>query len=276
VHHPAVAQSIDLLGFLMLGLLGGFGHCVGMCSPFVLFVSRRYHEGRAGLPPSPTVGSGPASQAAWLPRRATLVAQAWYTAGRVLTYTALGALAGALGGVVQEAGALVGIQRAALLLAGAVLVVWALAALSNLVVGQASRLHPATARRAEAPGAEASRLPDIPVRPTSRWPAGGTLFTRLAGIVKRRVPGHPLAIGLFLGLLPCGFLYSAVVAAVGRGGALDGAAALALFGIGTAPALIVVSLADELVARRRPLLNRLSQSFILAMGCWFLWRALAR
>ncbi len=33
--------------------------------------------------------------------------------------------------------------------------------------------------------------------------------------------------------------------------------------------------ADELLARRRAALNRLSQLFLLAMGLWFLWTGLA-
>ena len=219
-------QAIDLLGFLTLGLLGGFGHCVGMCSPFVLFVSRRYAPGEAG-------GGGG--------RRGAFVAQAWYTAGRILTYAVLGAAAGALGGAVQKAGMFVGVQRAAMLLAGGILVAWALAALAEL----------------------------------AHFEVGGGLFRRVAGVVKSRVPGHPLALGLFLGLLPCGFLYSAVVAAVARGTALQGGLALAAFGLGTAPALFGLSVADELLARRRAFVNRLSQLFILAMGAWFLWRGLA-
>ncbi len=81
--------------------------------------------------------------------------------------------------------------------------------------------------------------------------------------------------GLFLGLLPCGLLYSAVIAAVARGGALDGAAALAVFGVGTAPALLGVSLADELLVRSRRVVNRVSQVFLLAMGAWFVWTGLA-
>ncbi|MBP7677566.1 MAG: sulfite exporter TauE/SafE family protein [Thermoanaerobaculia bacterium] len=215
-------ETVSLLGFLSLGLLGGFGHCVGMCSPFVLFVSRRYVAPEAG-------------------RAAALRAQLWYTAGRVLTYALLGALAGALGGVVQLAGALLGLQRAASVVAGAVLALWALVALSDLV-----------------PGLE----------------TGGSLFAKVAARLKGRVPGHPFAIGLFLGLLPCGLLYSAVIAAVARGGPLEGALALTLFGLGTAPALLGVSLADELLARHRAFVNRLSQLFLLAMGAWFLWTGL--
>jgi len=154
----------------------------------------------------------------------------------------LGAVAGALGGVVQLAGTLLGFQRAASFVAGGVLVIWALAALSDLV----------------------------PRRGT-----GGTLFTRVAGVLKGRVPGHPFATGLFLGLLPCGLLYSALIAAAARGGPTEGAAALALFGIGTTPALLGVSVADELLARNRAFVNRLSQVFLLVMGIWFLWTGVA-
>jgi len=216
-------QAVDLLGFLALGLLGSVGHCVGMCSPFVLFVSRRYGRPEGG-------------------RRTAFAAQLWYTAGRIVTYAVLGALAGALGGVVELAGALFGLQRAAAVVAGGVLVVWALVALSDLVPGLDS---------------------------------GGSLFARVAGRLKGRVPGHPFATGLFLGFLPCGLLYSAVIAAVGRGGPVEGAAALALFGVGTAPALLSVSVADELLARHRAFVNRLSQFFLLAMGAWFLWSGLS-
>jgi sulfite exporter TauE/SafE len=218
-----VIQTIDLLGFLTLGLLGGFGHCVGMCSPFVLFVSRRYAPPDGG-------------------RSAAFAAQGWYTAGRVVTYAVLGAIAGTLGGVLQLAGTLLGVQRAASIVAGAVLVVWALVALSDLV---------------------------------PRMDAGGDFFNRVAAALKGRVPGHPFATGLFLGLLPCGLLYSALIAAAARGGPIQGAVALALFGLGTAPALLGVSVADELLARNRAFLNRLSQVFLLVMGAWFLWTGFA-
>lgn len=226
-------QTIDLLGFLTLGLLGGFGHCVGMCSPFVLFVSRRYAPPDGG-------------------RWAAFAAQGWYTVGRVVTYAVLGAVAGALGGVVELAGGLLGLQRTASAVAGGVLVIWALMALSDLVP------------RLNAVGNVVAHL--------AQWnPASAGLWARL----KCRVPGHPFATGLFLGLLPCGLLYSALIAAVARGGALQGGAALALFGIGTAPALLGLSVADELLARNRAVVNRLSQVFLLAMGIWFLWTGLA-
>jgi sulfite exporter TauE/SafE len=217
-----VIQQIDLAGFLTLGLLGGFAHCVGMCAPFAMIVSRRY---------TPPAGY-----------HAAMGAHAWYTMGRIATYAALGALAATLGSALDVAGAMLGFQRVAAVVAGGALIVWALVNLSD-------------------------RYP--------RLQTGGGWFAFVAGRLRGRVPAHPLAIGLFLGLLPCGLLYSALIAAVARGGPLDGAVALALFGLGTAPALLGVSLADQLLTRHRAVVGRLSQVFVLVMGVWFLWRGAA-
>jgi sulfite exporter TauE/SafE len=139
-----------------------------------------------------------------------------------------------VGGVVELAGSLVGVQRAASVVAGAVLVLEALLGLAGT-----------------------GPLADT---------GGGRLFARVSGALGRRVPRHPTGLGLLLGLLPCGLLYSALIAAVARGGPLEGAAALLAFGVGTAPALLGPSLADELLARHRALLDRLARVFLLAMG----------
>jgi uncharacterized protein len=214
----ALGGPLDLLAFLALGLLGSTAHCVGMCAPFVMLVSRRY-----GTPEG---------------RHAPLAAHLWYSGGRLTTYAALGAIAGALGGLVQMAGALVGVQRTTAIVAGAVLVVSG--ALSLVPLSSAG----------------------IP----------GTWVSRATARLHGRVPGHPWTMGLVLGLLPCGLLYSALVAAMTRGGALSGAAAMAAFGLGTVPALLAVTMVDALLVRRRAVLNRLSHVFVLVMGVWYLWR----
>jgi len=208
---------LDLLAFVALGLLGGAAHCVGMCAPFVLLVSHRY-AGSAGRPAA--------------------AAQLWYSAGRLITYAVLGGLAGAFGGAVQRAGAFVGLQRTAAVLAGALLVV----------------------------SAGGSLLAAAP------FAAPGRLMNRITARLTRRMPGHPLTLGLVLGLLPCGLLYSAVVAATTRDGVLAGAASLAAFGLGTTPALLGVAVADRLVLAPRVLVTRLAHVFVLAMGVWYLWQ----
>lgn len=217
-----MSDNLDLFGFLMLGLLGGFAHCAGMCSPFVMLVSRRHAR--------PAVN------------RSALGAQLWYAGGRIATYAALGALAGTLGKVVGIAGAWIGWQRTAAVVAGLLLIGWSIATLMDL----APRVSPC-----------------------------GGWFRRVADLLRGHVPGHPVTIGLFLGLLPCGLLYTALLGAVGRDGPLDGAVALVAFGLGTTPALLGVSLADRLLASGRPWLDRLSHAFMLLMGVWYLWRGLS-
>ncbi len=257
-------QTIDLLGFVTLGLLGGFGHCVGMCSPFVLFVSRRYAPADAG-------------------RAAVWRAHGWYTAGRVTTYAALGAGAGAIGGVVELAGGLLGVQRVAAgeqLPDSAQVVELRLGrfpAQDGDAVGQGEGLehHLHDGARLQCVACDGPRREDLEVAVAPLGAVSSGPFGAVTRALQKRVPGHPLVIGLFLGLLPCGLLYSALIAAVARAGPVEGATALAAFGIGTAPALIGVSAADELLARHRAFVNRLSQVFLLAMGLWFLWSAVA-
>src|SRR5689334_18691758 len=110
-HVHQASANIDLLGFIVLGLLGSFAHCAVMCAPFVLFVSRRY---------APTGD-----------RREAVVAQLWYSSGRIATYAILGAAAGAFGGAIELGGAWLGVQRAAAFAAGAVLIATAVLSLTD-------------------------------------------------------------------------------------------------------------------------------------------------
>lgn len=214
-------ETLDFAGFFFLGLVGGFGHCVGMCAPFVLFVSRRFVPLDAGRP--------------------TLIwQQSLYGFGRLTTYAALGAIAGALGAILDLAASLAGVQRVAGIFAGAVLVLWALVSLANL-------------------------LPSLATQ-------GGPLFGRVAKMIRKRAPGNAFVTGLALGFLPCGLVYSALIAATGRGSAAQGAVGLVLFGLGTIPGMLGLSLADELFARRRAFINRLSMIFVLVMGLYFVWQ----
>lgn len=218
---PASGAPLDLAAFLMLGLLGSAAHCVGMCGPLAMLVARRY-----GAPAG---------------ARAPLAATAWYSAGRLLTYALLGALAGGAGAAVQRAGVTIGLHRLALLTAGLVLITWALASITSW---------------------------------TPRTPAVASWWSRLTHRLASHAPRHPLTAGLLLGLLPCGLLYTAVAAAMARGSAVHGALALLAFGAGTVPALLGVSMADLLLVRHRLAATRIAQVFVLAWGGWFLWRGL--
>jgi sulfite exporter TauE/SafE len=155
-------------------------------------------------------------------RRLALGAAPGYQLGRLTTYVALGAAMGALGGGVE---ALAPVRAIAALLL-------LLAALSFLL--EALKLLRRGQRAPRSPG------------------QGAVLARALAPLVagERRLAlgGYPL--GLVLGLLPCGFLYAALLAAAATGGVIAGAVAMAGFALGTAPALACVGVLGAAAAGR--------------------------
>ena len=100
--------ATDLVLAASTGLLGGFGHCAGMCGPLV---------GSIGLVAAPRIG----------PRRAFL-GQLLYNAGRVTTYACIGAVMGLSGSFVNVAGRLAGLQDTVSVVAGIVMILMGLGA----------------------------------------------------------------------------------------------------------------------------------------------------
>lgn len=184
---------IALLGTVLATSLVGSPHCAAMCGGFVCFY--------AGEPGG---------------RRA--LAHAAYNGGRLMSYVALGALAGALGAGLDRLGAAAGVARAAAVASGAVLIVW----------GGASLMR-----------ALGARIPNPAVPGFAR--------RAMAGAV-RAVHAQPpalraLIVGLVTTLLPCGFLYAYVAVAAGTGSPLRGAIAMGVFWAGTLPVMAGLGLA---------------------------------
>lgn len=67
-------------------------------------------------------------------------------------------------------------------------------------------------------------------------------------LAQRSGGGYPL--GVVLGFLPCGFLYAALAGAAAAGNPFIGALAMLAFGLGTAPALVVVGIAGHAAGQR--------------------------
>ncbi|MGB6036572.1 MAG: sulfite exporter TauE/SafE family protein [Cryomorphaceae bacterium] len=71
------------------------------------------------------------------------------------------------------------------------------------------------------------------------------LQSKVTGFMAKRLktnrPGALLGLGFFNGLLPCGFVYLALAGALVSYDPVEGAAFMALFGLGTAPALLAVA-----------------------------------
>jgi sulfite exporter TauE/SafE len=190
-----------LLGVLAASLVGSV-HCAAMCGGFVCMYARagarRPHEGA--------------------------LAHAAYNAGRLFSYVTLGLLAGAVGARIDHAARLASIERGAAIVAGSLMMAWALAFLATTI---------------------GVRVP--------RFGAPEWVKKSLGGVLVALGDQPPVvqagAIGLLTTLLPCGWLYTFVVTAAGTGSPVGGATVMAIFWLGTVPTLVVVGLGMQRVAR---------------------------
>jgi uncharacterized protein len=211
------------LALFLIGLLGGT-HCIGMCGGIVGALSMG-------------AGSRPALHLA-------------YNAGRIVSYTTAGAIAGALGG-------------ASLALSGQLPVRIVLFVLANLML-VALGLYLMGATRSLAF--------------TERF--GQKLWRHLQPLSRRFLPARTVAqafpLGLVWGWLPCGLVYSALVTALTSGSALRGAGMMLAFGAGTLPTLLLAGLLavrlDEYVAK--PVVRFSAGLLVLAFGLWGLFAAI--
>lgn len=170
-----------------------------------------------------------------------------YHAGRVVSYGLLGGVAGlAGGGVAALSGWRVIVALA--LLAGAVLFM------------------------DEATGA---RLRSWLSRATSARKWGAWLAALAAPLLRQPGVLRGFALGLLLGLLPCGLLYAALAAAAGTGGVLPGMVGMAAFAAGTVPALLLVGLlGSAALSRWRGAVQLISRAAMAANALFLAFLAL--
>lgn len=221
--HDHAHHVLDIAGLwpmmsalFLTGLVGGFGHCAGMCGPFVLA------QVGGGLAARPAADGSLAMVRAG---RGVLLP---YHLGRLTTYALLGAAAGGLSGMVVRATEFRWLLVAFLAFA-------ALLFLAQGLKGM-SRWLPAVAGPGWLGGwtqAAAARL-SRPLRPLFADPFGANGY----------------ALGLALGFLPCGFLYAALASAVGTGSAVGGFTAMAAFALGTMPSLMAVGMLGSVAGSR--------------------------
>jgi len=188
----------DLAFVFGIGLLSSM-HCVGMCGGFVL-----------------AIGKG----------------RTMYFAGKTLTYTVFGALAGVFGSAVMTAR----FQNALSIALGVILVLIG-ASLVGLL--RRIRLGEGLARS----------------RPIAR---------ALAYFLKRP---SPFGLGVVNGLLPCALVYGMLVKAASTGTAWEGALTMAVFGSATIPALFLLGLSGTLIRPSwRLRLSRVGGVLVILLG----------
>ena len=180
-----------LLAAFMAGLLGGM-HCAAMCGGIACFLN----AGQRGATPHWTYALS-------------------YNAGRILSYTLAGALAGAAG----QAGLLfrgwLPLQQVFMTAAGLMLVLMALylAGVSPLIRGLEA--------------------------------AGTVVWRHVQPLAQRVLPvdsaAKALGLGVVWGWLPCGMVYALLLLALSTGGAAQGALVMLAFGLGTLPNMLLLS-----------------------------------
>ena len=171
-----------------------------------------------------------------------LRAHAPYHVGRLVAYLALGVAAGATGGLLDRGGLALGVGRIASVTMALLLVAWGVHALLRGRAGRLAELRlPASWQHALGRGMAALR----------EWPAGW----------------RGLVTGVATGLLPCGWLWVFVAVAAGTGGALDGAGVMAIFWLGSVPALVALAASARRVAGPwQQRLPRLGAAMLVLLG----------
>lgn len=192
---PALADNASLGLVFLVGLLTST-HCIGMCGGILLAqtTDARGVTGRS---------------------KRGLIASAAYNGGRVVSYTAVGALCGALGAVITYTP---NIKSMVFTVAGALVLLIGLR-MAGILPGLRST-------ETELPGA-----------------------CSLNARTRRRFAGRPLIIGLLTGFMPCGALSAMWLCAMSSGSAARGALVMLVFSLGTVPLLFLFGALQSFLPR---------------------------
>ena len=225
---------IDLLLIFVLGFLGSFGHCLGMCGPLTVALALSQDN-------------------------ATNKVEGWrfhllLNLGRTVSYGLVGAALGGLGSIVVASGQLAGIGsglRQFMAIFTGCLLIW-------FGLGQ---IKP-------------NWLPRLPFLHPLRGEIHTRLNSGMNRLSTRQKWWTPALLGGVWGLIPCGFLYAAQLKAVETGDLLFGALTMLCFGLGTTPTMLGVGvLASKVSADRRSQLFRLGGWVTLTIGVLTLLRS---
>jgi sulfite exporter TauE/SafE len=175
-----------------------------------------------------------------------------YNSGRVVTYGVLGGVMGATGSFTLVAAHIAEIQKGAMIFAGVLIIIMGLAMSGWISFGKVFG---------------------------NSYNPGGFISKGFRRLSQIKSPAAYFPIGLLLGLLPCGPVYTALLAAAGAGmeaagtldGIIKGMGVMICFGLGTVPALFLVSkLADMGWLKKREIIYRIGAVLMVAVGIYFI------
>ena len=170
---------------------------------------------------------------------------ALYNIGRTITYGVMGAIFGMLGQGVE----MIGFQQKISVIMGVLMIV--------------SVLFPALFKNQYS-------------MEKSWFSAVGKLKKTIGKMFSIRSFSSLFLIGLLNGLLPCGLVYMAIAGAIGTGDILLGTFYMILFGLGTIPMMLSISLAGNVLSLTvRNKINRFIPVLVVVVGIFFILRGLS-
>ena len=217
-------EAINILTIISIAFLGSFGHCIGMCGGIVVAYS--------------TIKIDPKSS-----KVSQSAAHLLYSFGRVLTYTVLGAMFGALGGVVLFSNNANGIL---LIVAGLFMI---LAGLSLM-----------------------GKIKFLTLIEHS-FSSSSFYKQRFKQVLNSKSNISFFLLGMLNGLLPCGFVYFFAITAASTADPLYGALVMFIFGLSTIPAMFGVGFLTSLASATtfRNMMMSLSSVAVILYGAFTIY-----
>ncbi|MDY0123261.1 sulfite exporter TauE/SafE family protein [Sulfurimonas sp.] len=217
-------ETVNILSIISIAFLGSFGHCIGMCGGIVLAYS--------------TIKIDPKSS-----KVSQSTAHLLYSLGRVFTYSVLGAIFGALGGVVTFSNTANGVM---LIVAGIAMVLAGLSLMGKI------------------------KFLTLIEHSFSSSPLYKDMFKR---VLNSRSNFSFFTLGMLNGLLPCGFVYFFAITAASTASPLYGALVMAIFGLSTIPAMFSLGFLASLSSATnfRNMMMSLSSFAVIIYGIYTLY-----
>ena len=188
--------------------------------------------------------------------RSVVVPHLLYNGGRITTYGLLGGVMGASGSFTRVVASIASLQKGVMILTGILIVVMGLAMAGWIPLG---------------------------VIFGDYYNPQGVLSRGFRKLSEARSTGTYYPLGMLLGLLPCGPVYTALLAAARAGmetqstleGLLIGVGLMLSFGLGTVVALLLIAkLADLGWLKRRDVIYKISSVLMVIVGIYFVVKAI--
>jgi sulfite exporter TauE/SafE len=188
--------------------------------------------------------------------RSVLVPHLLYNGGRITTYGLLGGVMGATGSFTRVVASIGSFQKGVMIFTGILIVVMGLAMAGWVPFGEIFGDY---------------------------YNPQGLLSRGFRKLSETRSAATYYPLGMLLGLLPCGPVYTALLAAARAGmetqntmeGVLIGVGLMLSFGLGTVVALLLIAkLADLGWLKRRDVIYKISSVLMIIVGVYFVVRAI--